>query len=149
MLKDLCLTLKSDIQCNHCKDSCSLNIIILICNIDFSPVYNATALLIRVQKLIALTALFISQTLQYTTYFNLVLKLVFVNSLVRFVDLPTALFLKKILPVTSTMYKESVLTLQDAMHMLYYSMYLFSQEASFKSFYMIRKVFFLALLNYY
>lgn len=58
-----------------------MNIRILICNIDFSPVYHTTAFLIRVQKLIALTALFISQALQHTSYFNLILKVVAANRL--------------------------------------------------------------------
>lgn len=118
MPKVLCLTLKSDIYCNHCKDSCSMNIITLICNIDFSPVHHTTALLIRVQKLIALTALFISQALQHTSYFNLILKVFAANCLLYILSIyqPCFSLKKKILPVTST--KEAVLTLQDVMHML-------------------------------
>lgn len=58
-----------------------MNIIKLICNIDFSPLHHTTALLIRAQKLIALTALFISQALQHTSYFNLILKVFAANCL--------------------------------------------------------------------
>lgn len=52
------LALTSDMHCNHYKGSCSLNITTRICNINFCPVYHATAFLIRVQEMIALTALF-------------------------------------------------------------------------------------------
>lgn len=71
MPKVLHLTLTSDTHCYHYKASCSLNITTFICNIDFCPVYRATAFLVRVEEIIALTALFISQALQYTPYFNL------------------------------------------------------------------------------